>query len=247
MLAEARRQLGRMPRVHLETAIGQFGGTIALISNEIDAALEAAPQCAAAARPGPPGRPGGADRTPVLAVRAAGRGGRPWRLRRSADRAGTVRPQAVAHAERVGGRGRHPGPGRGRPGPGERADHGARRADRRRGRTRSRPAGARPAGRGRARRRHDPGVLPRRPGRADRVRNRPPPDHGLRRPDRADPDAGDRPRCRGGLLRLPRPARAGPAAYVHRGLADAGRLGTRAGRLVLPRVQPAHGARPDGA
>jgi len=47
VLAEARRQLGRMPRVHLETAIGQFGGTIALISNEIDAALEAAPQCAA--------------------------------------------------------------------------------------------------------------------------------------------------------------------------------------------------------
>jgi uncharacterized protein (DUF885 family) len=50
VLAEARRQLGRMPRVHLETAIGQFGGTIALVSNEIDAALEAAgsaPQCAA--------------------------------------------------------------------------------------------------------------------------------------------------------------------------------------------------------
>jgi uncharacterized protein (DUF885 family) len=47
VLAEARRQLGRMPRVHLETAIGQFGGAIALISNEIDAALEAAPQCAA--------------------------------------------------------------------------------------------------------------------------------------------------------------------------------------------------------
>jgi uncharacterized protein (DUF885 family) len=46
-LAEARRQLGRMPRVHLETAIAQFGGAIALISNEIDAALEAAPQCAA--------------------------------------------------------------------------------------------------------------------------------------------------------------------------------------------------------
>jgi uncharacterized protein (DUF885 family) len=36
-----------MPRVHLETAIGQFGGTIALISSEIDTALEAAPQCAA--------------------------------------------------------------------------------------------------------------------------------------------------------------------------------------------------------
>ena len=46
-LAGARRQLGRMPRVHLETAIGQFDGTIALVSKEIDAALEAAPQCAA--------------------------------------------------------------------------------------------------------------------------------------------------------------------------------------------------------
>ena len=43
VLTEARRQLGRMPRVHLETAIGQFDGTIALVSKEIDAALEAAP------------------------------------------------------------------------------------------------------------------------------------------------------------------------------------------------------------
>ena len=42
-LAEARRQLGRMPRVHVETAIGQFGGTIALVSNQVDDALEAAP------------------------------------------------------------------------------------------------------------------------------------------------------------------------------------------------------------
>jgi uncharacterized protein (DUF885 family) len=50
VLAEARRRLGRMPRVHTETAIGQFDGTIALVSNEIDAALEvvgSAPQCAA--------------------------------------------------------------------------------------------------------------------------------------------------------------------------------------------------------
>jgi uncharacterized protein (DUF885 family) len=42
-LAEARRQLGAMPRVHLQTAIGQFDGTIALVSNQIDAALAAAP------------------------------------------------------------------------------------------------------------------------------------------------------------------------------------------------------------
>ena len=45
VLAEARRQLARMPRVHVETAIGQFDGTIALVSKEIDAALEAAPAC----------------------------------------------------------------------------------------------------------------------------------------------------------------------------------------------------------
>jgi uncharacterized protein (DUF885 family) len=32
VLAEARRQLGPMPQVHLETAIGQFAGTIALVS-----------------------------------------------------------------------------------------------------------------------------------------------------------------------------------------------------------------------
>ena len=46
-LAGARRQLGQMPRVHLETAIGQFDGTIALVSNQIDTALEDAPECAA--------------------------------------------------------------------------------------------------------------------------------------------------------------------------------------------------------
>ena len=48
VLAEARRQLGAlgsMPRVHLETAIGQFAGTIALVSGEVDKALKAAPQC----------------------------------------------------------------------------------------------------------------------------------------------------------------------------------------------------------
>jgi uncharacterized protein (DUF885 family) len=45
VLAEARRQLGAMPRVHLETAIGQFDGTIALVGKEVDAALAAAPSC----------------------------------------------------------------------------------------------------------------------------------------------------------------------------------------------------------
>jgi len=45
VLAEARRQLGAMPRVHIETAIGQFDGTIALVSNQIDAALATEPGC----------------------------------------------------------------------------------------------------------------------------------------------------------------------------------------------------------
>ena len=45
----------------------------------------------------------------------------------------------------------------------------------------------------------------------------------------------------------PGPLEPVPAADVHRGLADAEGLDGRAGRLVLPRVQPAHGAQPDGA
>jgi uncharacterized protein (DUF885 family) len=45
VLAEARRQLGPMPRVHIETAIGQFDGTIALVGNQVDAALAAEPGC----------------------------------------------------------------------------------------------------------------------------------------------------------------------------------------------------------
>ena len=36
VLAEARRQLGAMPRVHLETAIGQFDGAIALVDKEVE-------------------------------------------------------------------------------------------------------------------------------------------------------------------------------------------------------------------
>jgi hypothetical protein len=57
VLAEARRQLGPMPRVHLETAIGQFAGTIALVSNEVGEAIEEAP---------PPGPQFGRVRTAAL-------------------------------------------------------------------------------------------------------------------------------------------------------------------------------------
>jgi uncharacterized protein (DUF885 family) len=41
-LAAARAELGRMPMVHLETAIGQFGGTIGLVTEEVNAALRQA-------------------------------------------------------------------------------------------------------------------------------------------------------------------------------------------------------------
>jgi uncharacterized protein (DUF885 family) len=39
MLAAARSHLGAMPRVHLETAVGQFDGTIKLVSEAIDGSL----------------------------------------------------------------------------------------------------------------------------------------------------------------------------------------------------------------
>ena len=148
---------GRMPKVHLETAIGQFSGTIRLVTGEIDAALEAAPGCAGADR-ARCGRPR-SRRWPST--------GPGWRrswttggdgIRRPADRPRAVRPQAVPHPGRRGRRRRDPGPGAGRPRPGQRGDRPAgRRAGRAGragwpgGRRRAGPAGARPAG-GRRRR-----------------------------------------------------------------------------------------------
>ncbi len=41
-LAAARAALGRMPRVHLETAVAQFDGTIGLVTEEVNAALRQA-------------------------------------------------------------------------------------------------------------------------------------------------------------------------------------------------------------
>jgi uncharacterized protein (DUF885 family) len=46
-LATAQQQLGRMPRVHVETAVVQLDGTIRLIRDQVDAALAKAPECAA--------------------------------------------------------------------------------------------------------------------------------------------------------------------------------------------------------
>ena len=47
-LAAARRDLGRMPKVHMETAIAQFGGTIGLVTEEVNAALRQAANDASA-------------------------------------------------------------------------------------------------------------------------------------------------------------------------------------------------------
>ena len=45
LLEAVRAQLGSMPKVHLETAIGQFTGTIRLVTDEVDTALKDAPEC----------------------------------------------------------------------------------------------------------------------------------------------------------------------------------------------------------
>jgi uncharacterized protein (DUF885 family) len=46
-LAAARQLLGAMPKVHLETAIAQFAGTITLVTDVIDTVLRDAPACEA--------------------------------------------------------------------------------------------------------------------------------------------------------------------------------------------------------
>ncbi|HEY6495729.1 MAG TPA: DUF885 domain-containing protein [Trebonia sp.] len=49
-LAAARATLGRMPKVHLETAIGQFDGTVGLVTEEVNHALRQAANTGGAAR-----------------------------------------------------------------------------------------------------------------------------------------------------------------------------------------------------
>jgi uncharacterized protein (DUF885 family) len=50
-LADARSQLGPMPRVHVETAIGQFQGTRALVAAQVPAALDDEPALRAEVEP----------------------------------------------------------------------------------------------------------------------------------------------------------------------------------------------------
>ncbi len=247
VLAEARRQLGRMPRVHLETAIGQFDGTIALVGKELDAALDAAPGCGPElARVRPAALEALAEHRAWLSARLASADGfadpriGPERFARKLS----LTLSAAADADAILGRAE---------------------ADLDRVSEQIAELAAEMAGVGA------------RPGPAvvrqvlDRLAQDVPDDTSILEfcrdalaaqtafvtehrlltvyddPVRADRDAGNRPRGRRGLLRLPRPPRTLTAVHVHRGVADADRLDGGAGRLVLPRVQPAHGAQPDGA
>ena len=129
-LAAARQLLGPMPKVHLETAITQFSGTIALVTDVIDAALRDAPGCGdgiAAVRPA--ALDALARHRAWLSARQRGCRGR--RVRGPADRRRAVRAEAVPDPEHPSRRGRHPGPGARRPGPGQRGDRGAGGRDRR--------------------------------------------------------------------------------------------------------------------
>jgi uncharacterized protein (DUF885 family) len=66
-LRAARGTLGRMPKVHLETAIVQFGGTITLVTEEVNAALRQAANAGDAASGGASAAASGAAANSVIA------------------------------------------------------------------------------------------------------------------------------------------------------------------------------------
>ena len=71
-LATARAVLRDVPRIHAETAIGQFAGTAALIRDELPALLAQEPGHAPRDRAGRGGRAGRAGRVRRLAAGPAG-------------------------------------------------------------------------------------------------------------------------------------------------------------------------------
>lgn len=106
LLAAARSHLGAMPKVHLETAIGQFDGTIKLVSDVVDAALsQAAPSLAAEVeRTRPAALEALAEHRDWLSARlgdGAGKRRHPG-VCRPAHRAGQACAQAVTHSAGAG-------------------------------------------------------------------------------------------------------------------------------------------------
>ncbi len=174
VLAAARTRLERMPKVHVETAIGQFSGTISLVTTEIDAALEAEPGCAAqieAVRPAALHaltehrawllakleQPGEEFADPRIGPE---RFARKLSLTLDAEAdAEAILARAQADLDRVSE---------------EIAGLAAELGGREAGRQARGPAGARPAGRRRGRGRHHPGSVPSRARRADPLRHRMP-------------------------------------------------------------------------
>ncbi len=90
-LAAARDSLGRMPKVHLETAITQFSGTIALVTDAADRCRRR-PRGCRRGRPGAARCPRGAGGAPRLARGPAGRAAG----RRRRPRLGRGRPDGFA-------------------------------------------------------------------------------------------------------------------------------------------------------
>ena len=204
LLAAARSHLRAMPRVHLETAVGP-------VRRDDQAGQRCHRRQPAGRQPGNdrryrPGaarRAGGAGRAPGLAVGPAR--GRACRCRDYADpRIGPehVRAQAFPHPQAqptrtpscVAPKATWTGSRR-RSLSWPRSPAAARRGRCSAGWRRTRPTATRSW------------VLPGGPGRADRLRARARPGYALRRPGRDHPDAGNRPRRRGRLLRPARPAR----------------------------------------
>ena len=100
-LAAARASLGLLPKVHLETAITQFGGTIALLTRRWTARCGPRRR-AEVEKVRPAALDALAEHRDWLAARLAG--DRARRVRRPAARLGAVLPQALPDASSGGGR-----------------------------------------------------------------------------------------------------------------------------------------------
>ena len=113
-LDTARASLREMPRVHVETAIGQFAGTRTLLATELERALTQEPALRSEVEPARDQAIEAIDDAHRLAAVPARRRGRP----RAPARPGEVLPQAHSHPRHRERRRRRPRPRRERPPPG---------------------------------------------------------------------------------------------------------------------------------
>ena len=242
-LETARASLDGMPRVHVETAIGQFTGTRTLLATELERALGEEPGLRAEVEPARESALAAidshldwlraaldtADRDPRLGAAAYAR-----KLALTLDTASdadAVLARAEAELEAIEE---------------QIAETAARLDDDPQVEGRVRRVLDALAARRVGRRRHDRRALRARARADDGVRPGQRPGDRARRPGRDHRDAGDPPRRGGRLLQPAGAAREHPAPDLLRGVTDTVRLVARPGRVVLPRVQRAHAAEPDG-